>query len=324
MLNTLDSTKRALPSWIWEELGDIEFSSIYDAFSGQGKVATFFKRKGYQTFASDILQCHYWQSKATVENNLDILTPAHFEQIVQDSSQGASLFEVWADHYFTQDETEALGRWWSNLNQADIFQQNSNLKAVGYSAVYHVMAYWLSLNQNFLQPKKHTPDQLLEHYIRWINDHQITDNQMPNMAYCMDAYDLVPELGAEVIWIYPPGLNGLRHTNRKTELAECWTRRITQINLEGAIESASHPKLGQPFTDADAYLKAFKVFLDKAQGNRIWVVVHNDRMGISLESFEEALAQKRSIWKKASFEVPYPTATGHLSEVESIFIAVSE
>lgn len=327
LMNALDSSKRALGGWLWQELTDaqIEFTLFCDPFAGSGRASLFFKRRGYQVFACDILQSHYWRNRALIENSSDYLTPEHYQALIAPTDAGAqALFQTWADHYVTKEEVAWLGAWWQNINTYPEFQENLNLKGLAYTAVYHTLNYWLNYNQSYLQPKPLPAQEVLKHYVQQVN-HFVCDNQMPNMSYCMDAYQLVPDLPSDsLIWIYPPGMSGLRNTNRKTELAECWTRRTPQINLEGVIEADSYPKLGQPFHDPDTYLRALSAFLDKCQHIRLWVVGHNDAMGISMEQLEELVAQKRTIWKKALFELPYPAAGDTYSDIETVLVAVVE
>lgn len=323
--HALDSSRRTLAAWIWEELADIEFSSFYDAFGGNARVAQHFKRKGYQTFVSDILQCHYWRAVAMVQNNQTILTPEHFNTIIDTVHLTQHQdFSAWQDHYFTKDEVQYLGAWWHNIENGPEFQSNTELKALAYTAVYLTMAYWLQFNQMYLQSKPLGCTEALKHYVQVVNN-AVTDNQMPNVAYYTDANLLADQLqGVDVFFINPPSMQGFRDTNRKTELSECWTRRITQINLSGLIANDGVPRLGQTFEDEMSYLQALSGFLDQASEARIWVLTHSDRLGVSFKQFEDLLSQKRSIWKQASFELPYSLAGETISERESLFIAVAE
>lgn len=325
MTHALDSSRRALASWILEELAGIEFSSFYDVFGGNGRVAQLFKRKGYQTFVSDILQCHYWRGVALVQNNQAILTPDHFNLISDDSRLAQYQdFAAWQDHYFTKEEAQYLAAWWNNIENASDFQNNIELKAMAYTAVYYTMSYWLQFNQMYLQSKPLGANEVLRHYTQLLNQ-SVTDNQMPNVSYYTEASLLLDQLqGVDVFYVNPPSMQGFRDTNRKTELAECWTRRITQINLSGLVPSDSGPLLGQSFEDEITYLNALSGFLDKSSNARIWVLAHSERLGVSLKQFEDLVSQKRSIWKKTQFDLPYPMAGETLNEQETLLIAVAE
>jgi hypothetical protein len=324
MINMLESSRKSLSGWLWEELADLEFSSVYDPFCGPARTASFFKRRGYQVLTSDLLQSNYWMAKALVENNQEVLTPTHFNIMVTDSSKEAGFyFQPWADHYFTKDETLQLGCWWHNIHTHSTFQQNPILKSMALSAVYLTIAYWTNLNKGYLQPKSMRPQEVLRHYVQHLNA-QVYDNKMPNVAYYRDAYDQAAELPADVALICPPGQQGFRNSSRRTELAECWTRRVAQINLENVIKAESEPKLGQTFSDPKDYKRALQRFLDACKGNRLWLVLHHERLGISLADLESQISQRRTIWKKASLEVPYPSADSTETSTETLIIAVAE
>lgn len=321
--NVLDSSRRTLAAWVWEELAGIEFASFYDAFGGNGRVGQLFKRKGFQTFTSDILQCHYWRGVATVQNNQAILTPDHFRVItdVVHLNQYQD-FAAWQDHYFTKEEVQQLAAWWHNIEDSRDFQGNPELKAIAYTAVYLTMSYWLQFNQMYLQSKPLPATEVLKHYVQVVNN-WVIDNQMPNMAYYTDATLLIEQLPADVIFINPPSMQGFRDTNRKTELAECWTRRVTQINLSGLVPSGE-PRLGQTFEDEMTYVSALSGFLDRCTNSRIWVIAHSDRLGITLSQLESIVEERRSIWKRASFDVPFPIAGETITDRETLLFAVAE
>ena len=322
--NALDSSRRTLAAWVWEELaGHIEFGSFFDAFGGNGRVAQLFKRKGYQTFISDILQCHYWRGVALVQNNQHILTPDHF-RLITDVVHLAQHqdFSAWQDHYFTKEEVQQLGAWWHNIEEGRDFQSNPELKGIAYTAIYLTMAYWLQFNQMYLQAKPMAANDVLRHYVQIVNS-WVVNNEMPNMAYYTDATLLIEQLPADVTFINPPSMQGFRDTNRKTELAECWTRRVTQIHLSGLVP-AGEPRLGQTFEDEMTYLSALSSFLDRCASSRVWVLTHSDRLGVTLPQLEELLEEKRSIWKKTSFDLPYSVAGETMTERESLLIAVAE
>lgn len=325
MMNTaLDSSRKTLSAWIWEELADIEFGSVYTPFGGNSRVAQWFKRKGYQTFVTEILQNHYWKAVALVQNNDAILTPNHFKTMTGSGAMdNHSDFDLWQDHYFTKEETQLLSQWWNNIENGADFQNSPELKGMAYTAVYLTMHYWLGFNQRALQPKPMNSNDALLHYIQQLNN-WVSNNDKPNMAYFSDAYDMAAQLPAHVTYLNPPAMSGFRDTNLKTELAECWTRRVTQINLSGVISQDQGPRLGQNFEDSNSYLQALGNFIDLCEGSRTLVFHHSDNLGVELGAIESLIEQKRQIWKRSVMEIPYPYAEETLIDKETLIIAVSE
>ena len=194
---------------------------------------------------------------------------------------------------------------------------------MAYAAVYHVMAYWLNYNQMYLQPKPQSPAEIMRHYIQHLNE-MVMDNEMQNRIYHTDATRFADQLPADVLWVNAPAMSGFRDINRKTELMECWTQRVTQINLMGLIEDDGMPHLGQTFESSSDYLQAFSGFLDTCEASSIWVIGHSDRLGVSLSELEDLVSSKRTISEKHSLEIAYPLAQDTLTEQDSILIAVAE
>ena len=57
------------------------FASFFDAFSGGANVAYFYKRKGLQVFANDLLKYPYHIARAIIENNTTTLSDEDVEKL---------------------------------------------------------------------------------------------------------------------------------------------------------------------------------------------------------------------------------------------------
>lgn len=313
MYEVKENMRYTLAARAFQQLENVEFTTVYDVFSGNASVGGYFKRKGYQVFASDVLHSAYWYAKAVIDNNTETLSPQHFNQIVDLSQENVTggYFDAWADHYFSQEEAHSLGVWWGNLNAQGAF--NDNLKAVAYAAVYLTMAYWLNFNQKgYFPAKSMAAEDVLKYYIQQVNQ-LVYDNSMPNASYCSDAYAIAPSLPVSVALIFPPGPQGFRQTNQKTYLAECWTRCVTQLNMEGVLENDGQPKLGEAL-DANGYVNALGRLLDTCQGCQYWVLSHHDQMGLLMSQLESLFQQRgRSIWKIDPLSMGHGLSASNLS-----------
>jgi len=49
-------SKGKLVDWIWENIKDLDFSTVLDAFGGTGVVGYYLKQKGKQVFYNDYLK----------------------------------------------------------------------------------------------------------------------------------------------------------------------------------------------------------------------------------------------------------------------------
>ncbi|MBC7476329.1 MAG: hypothetical protein H7263_18740 [Candidatus Sericytochromatia bacterium] len=143
------------------------------------------------------------------------------------------------------------------------------------------------------------------------------------MSYYYDSYDIASQIPTELVYMYFPVKEGFRNYNMRFYLWECWTRRVNQLNLEGVINKAEHPKLGETFTDTGSYMKAIEAFLEKITNNNIWVISYNDQIMPDKGSLIEIIKNYKKIHKEVEIDIPYPTAAGTSIVKEGIIIAVS-
>jgi adenine-specific DNA methylase len=318
MFEINEKEKRLLPSWIWENISDLGIGSVYDAFSGIPKLSFFLKKNGIQVITSDILQCNYWWNKAIVENKSTYISQDTLEKVLNIESTIASVFGEWTDSYFTKDECHSLEKWSTNINLLNI---NDEERALLYVSVYLTMSYWITYNRRYFQSKNINHNELFSYYVNNVN-RMVFDNGMPNYCYCYDSYDIANQINTDAVYMYFPSKEGFRNYNMKFYLWECWTRRVSQINLEGVINKVEYPKLGETFMDIDLYMKAIERFLSQVVNNRFWIVSYNDQILPNKESLIEIIQNYKSIHKNIEIEVPYPTATGTSITKEGIIVAV--
>ncbi len=319
MFDINEKEKRVLGSWILQNLSDLQFSSVYDPFSGNTRLGSYFKKMGYQVITSDILQCNYWWNKAIIENKTAQISEHTKNQVLNLDSTITSIFSDWTDSFFTADECRWLEIWNSNINTISLPDEE---KAMIYVAVYLTMDYWITYNKRYFQTKYMSPSAALQYYMDLVN-RWIFDNGMPNVSYYYDSYDIAAQIPTEVVYLYPPSKDGFRNYNMRFYLWECWTRRVNQLNLEGVISKAEHPKLGETFSDLNTYSIALDAFLEKIQGNPIWVVSYNDQVAPGKDALIDIIKNYKNIHKEVEIELPYPTAAGTSTVKEGIIIAVS-
>ncbi len=106
-------SKRKLATWIVEQVADLEFNTVLDAFGGTGCVAYAFKCAGKQVTYNDVLSFNYQIGLALIENDdvrltdddiRTLLTPdagRDYPEFIQQTFQGI---------YFTDEENRWLDR----------------------------------------------------------------------------------------------------------------------------------------------------------------------------------------------------------------------
>lgn len=323
MFEINERRKRVLINWIGEQIQEIEFSHIYDPFSGTGGVGNFFKRKGCQIFSSDILYCNYYWNYGLNQNNTNILTPVIQKFINQEyeSEEIVKKFDKWIDQYFTEDEVKWLGIWFYNIFSSN--ELNDEHRALACIAVYLVMNYWITYNCNYLQQKSISPPDLINLYFQRVNS-LVYDNYKENVSYLYDSYDIADKIETHVCYIYPPSPEGFRNYDLRFYLWECWTRGVTQLNLEGVISKSDKPKLGEYFDNIDTYLQALNNFLSLIRAD-VWILSYNDQIpALKKDNLVTIIKKYRKIWKETEKQISYPSAAGVSTICEGLIIAVNE
>lgn len=319
MFDVNEREKRVLGSWILQNLSDLQFGSIYDPFSGSPKFGMYCKRMGYQVLTSDILKCNNLWNKAFIANAGITISEQTKNNVLNLDSTVTSLFADWTDSFFTADECRQLEIWSSNINMLQIEEEE---KALLYVAVFLTMDYWITYNKRYFQTKNMNPAAVLRYYMDHVNN-MVFDNGQPNECYNYDSYDIASQIPTDLVYMYFPAKEGFRNYNMRFYLWECWARRVSQLNLEGVIAKADHPKLGETLMDIGSYSQAIDAFLSKIQNNNIWVVSYNDQTAPSKEILHESIKKYRQITKEIEIEIPYPTAAGTSIVKEGIIVAVA-
>lgn len=80
-LRFMGNKYRLLP-WIEQELSEIDFHSVLDAFSGSASVSYLFKSMGKKVYSNDFLNFPSILSRAVIENNSIIVSPGEIKMLL--------------------------------------------------------------------------------------------------------------------------------------------------------------------------------------------------------------------------------------------------
>ena len=114
-LRFMGSKHRLLP-WLHEILGQVEFDTVLDAFSGSGCVAYLFKSMGKEVTTNDFLHFASRLSMALVENPGETLRPQDVERLLAEPQRHESFIEeTFTGIFFTPEDLRFLDQIWANL-----------------------------------------------------------------------------------------------------------------------------------------------------------------------------------------------------------------
>lgn len=210
-------SKAKLVGWIWENIKDLDFSTVADIFGGTGVVSYFLKQKGKQIYYNDYLKSNYYIGLALIENNTVKLDKLEIKKLLmQDSNYPYHYFirETFKDIYYTDEENEWLDIVVQNICRMD----NIYKKALAYYALFQAclvkrpfnLFHRRNLYLRFADVKrtfgnKATWDRPFEeHFIDFVNEinYLVYDNGKENKAYNLDVLEI--EGNFDLVYIDPP------------------------------------------------------------------------------------------------------------------------
>ena len=129
-------SKSKIVEWIWENVKDIEFESVLDAFGGTGVVGYFLKMEGKQVFYNDILKSNCYIGTTLIENDDTRLTDDEIDFLLHphpDIDYPTFIHDTFSDIYYTDEENRWLDMIIQNIeSEFDDFYK----KALAYYALF--------------------------------------------------------------------------------------------------------------------------------------------------------------------------------------------
>ncbi|MEM3036453.1 MAG: DNA adenine methylase [Thermoplasmata archaeon] len=112
-------SKLKIVDWVWEEIKDLKFQTVLDAFGGTGSVAYMFKGKGKKVTYNDILKFNYYIGLALIENEEVRLTDEDIEFLLtrhNDVIYPTFIADTFRDIYYTDEENKWIDMVVTNIN----------------------------------------------------------------------------------------------------------------------------------------------------------------------------------------------------------------
>lgn len=294
--------KWPLPSWLEEQLSGVSWESLYEPFAGQAAVSRYFKRRGKQVIASDLLESHYCFLLGLVENDHVLVSrdiANGWLQLIKDPLV-ATRFQPWANTYVTPEEAIWLGVWNAHLSKPGL---DPVQRALGAIAVALTLSYWLSFDPKAHPHKPMSPPVAFQHYLQTVNT-WVCNNGRRNQALRGDAYALGPKVEADLLVCYPPTEMGFLDYPEPLRLFECWVQGDPALPLPGTTEEArGKPTLGTPLPDPDAYYEALKRFLSRSEHFPLWAIAFNDRYPLDEKRMLGLVTEFRPVVRRAGLHI---------------------
>jgi adenine-specific DNA-methyltransferase len=205
-------SKHKLIEWIDENLKNIEYDSVLDAFSGSGVMSYYFKQKGKQVFTNDFLNFPHIITKATVENQKHKLSIDDIKKLLSSNPKKKKFIEkTFSGIFFNDIDLRFLDLVISNLYKIeDKYKRSIALSALIRSCVkkqprgvFTISSY----NFKHHDGRRDLKLSIQEHFIEQIqifND-LIFNNKQKNKSFTGDIFDFnLKKYPVDMVYLDPP------------------------------------------------------------------------------------------------------------------------
>jgi adenine-specific DNA methylase len=211
-------SKRRLLPWIFNQIEDLKYKSVLDAFSGTCCVAYEFKRRNKYVICNDYLKSNYYIAFAIIENNSEFLTDNDIINILscnKDVKYPTLIQDKFRDIYYTNEENA-----WLDMIVTNIFQmENEYRKALALYALFQSCLikrpfnlfhrrnlYLRSTNVQRTFHNNKTWERPFEEYFKRFSQEAnklVFNNGYDNKALNSDALEIEPT-NCDLVYIDPP------------------------------------------------------------------------------------------------------------------------
>ncbi len=203
-------SKHRLLSWLHEILGQVEFDTVLDAFSGSGCVAYLFKSMGKEVTTNDFLHFASILSTALVENSGDLLRPQDVERLLVEPPRHESFIEeTFQGIFFTPEDLRFLDQIWEHLRRS----RNPHRKALALSALIRSCVKRQPRGvftvagdpERYKDGRRDLRLSLRDHFIEQVEvfNRSVFDNGRRNRALHGDVFEIEPDR-FDLVYMDPP------------------------------------------------------------------------------------------------------------------------
>jgi adenine-specific DNA methylase len=126
-------SKNNITNWIWDNIKNLEFEKVLDAFGGTGAVSHMLKRKNKQVVYNDILKFNHIIGKALIENSHTHLSDDDIDFILNNNLGDFCFIQTtFKNIFYTDKENAWLDKTIYNIEQ----MKNEYKKALAYFALF--------------------------------------------------------------------------------------------------------------------------------------------------------------------------------------------
>lgn len=286
-------SKYKLRDWIKNNIKDLKYETVIDAFSGTSSIGYIFKELNKTVYSNDFLHFNYEISKALIENSQEKINEEDITKILS-KKDGFKYFnfieETFKDIYYTNEENI-----WLDIISQNIFNLDNKYKqSMLYWALYqsclakrpynlfhrkNLYVRTANVKRNF--GNKTTWDKPFEeHFRKFVKEinSAIFNNKKPNKAYCCDIFDL--NIEADLVYIdtpYIPSNGTLTLYSEFYHFLEGLTDYPNwKNNIDFNSKNKKFKKIYSIWEDKNNILSAFEKLIEKFKKSTLIISYRDD------------------------------------------------
>jgi len=218
-LRFMGSKFRLLP-WIHEVVGQLEFETVLDAFSGSGCVSYLFKLMGKQVISNDFLHFAATIAEAVIENPGIRLSSEDLDLLLSyDPKHRRFIERTFSGIFFTPRDLRFLDRtWWNIRKMSSRYKRSVAVSALIRSCVKRQPRGLFTVAgdpEHYKDGRRDVQLSLEEHFLEQVSvyNNVASDNGKKNYAIRSDVFDLArPQPGGrridvgsfDLVYLDPP------------------------------------------------------------------------------------------------------------------------
>ena len=262
-------SKQNLIQFIFENVDNLKFTTVLDAFSGSGVVGYELKRRQKQVTTNDFLHFSYFTSKALIENNNTKIDGELLDRLLKLRSDAPQFVrDIYSELYFTKEECFFLDSLWKNISELT----NQYQKALALAAACRACqkkrprGIFTVIGKKGWDGRKDLKLSLQEQYINAVkvfND-SVFDNGQQNTALCGDIMSL-EEKKYDLVYLDPPYWSPLSDNDyvRRYHFVEGYAIYWKDLIIDMKTKSKKFKSYKSDFSKLDSSVEAFKKLFNK-------------------------------------------------------------
>jgi DNA adenine methylase len=262
-------SKQNLVNFIFEKISDLEYDTVFDAFSGSGVVAYEFKKRKKQVTTNDFLHFSYLTSKALIENNNNVLDDSTLEKLLEHRTDAPQFVRsLYSNRFFKEDECIFLDSLWKNIQEL----KNEYDRAIAIGAACRACqkkrprGIFTVIGQKGWDGRKDLKLSLQEQFINavFLFNRAIFDNGRKNTAIWSDILK-VNDQSFDLVYLDPPYWSPLSDNDyvRRYHFIEGYSLYWNNLTIDMKTKSKKFKSYNSSFSNRESSIQALKLLFEK-------------------------------------------------------------